>query len=57
MLRTCVSALLLSLSATAATAGIYSGPSQTSHPIDAAIPSNSPLFTKSADRIDASRSF
>lgn len=57
MLRTCVSALLLSLSATAATAGIYSGPSQTSHPIDAAIPSNSPLFTEWADEIDASRTF
>ena len=41
MLRTYVSALLLSLSASAASAGIYSGPSQTSHPIDAAIPSNS----------------
>ena len=57
MLRTYVSALLLSLSATAASAGIYSGPAQTSHPIDAAIPSNSPLFTEWADAIDASRTY
>jgi hypothetical protein len=57
MLRTYVSAFLLSLSATAASAGIYSGPSQTSHPIDAAIPSNSPLFTEWADAIDASRTY
>lgn len=57
MLRTYVSALLLSLSATAASAGIYSGPSQTSHPIDAAIPSNSPLFTEWANAIDASRTY
>jgi hypothetical protein len=57
MLRTYVSALLLSLSATAASAGIYSGPAQTSHPIDPAIPSNSPLFTEWADAIDASRTY
>jgi hypothetical protein len=57
MLRTYVSALLLSLSATAASAGIYSGPSQISHPIDAAIPSNSPLFTEWADKIDAARTY
>lgn len=57
MLRTYVSALLLSLSATAASAGIYSGPSQTSHPIDAAIPSNSPLFTEWANQIDATRTY
>jgi hypothetical protein len=57
MLRTYVSALLLSLSVTTASAGIYSGPAQTSHPIDAAIPSNSPLFTEWADAIDASRTY
>ena len=57
MLRTYVSALMLSLSASTAGAGLYSGPSQTSHPIDAAIPSNSPLFTEWADQIDASRTF
>jgi len=57
MLRTYVSALLLSLSATAASAGIYSGPSQTSHPIDAAIASSSPLFTEWANRIDATRTY
>ncbi len=57
MLRTYVSALLLSLSATAVSAGIYSGPAQTSHPIDAAIPSNSPLFNEWADQIDASRTY
>jgi hypothetical protein len=57
MLRTYVLAFLLSLTAAAASAGIYSGPTQTSHPIDAAIPSNSPLFAEWADRIDASRTF
>jgi hypothetical protein len=57
MLRTYVSALLLTLSATVASAGTYSGPTQTSHPIDAAIPSNSTLFTEWADQIDASRTF
>lgn len=40
---------------TVASAGIYSGPSDTAHAIDAAIPSNSPLFTEWANAIDASR--
>lgn len=57
MLRTYVFAMLLALSATALNAGIYSGPTETSHPIDPAIPSNSPLFTEWADEIDASRTY
>jgi hypothetical protein len=57
MLRTYVFALLLSLTAAVASAGTYSGPTETSHPIDAAIPSNSPLFTEWADQIDASRTY
>ena len=44
-----------SISTLAAQAGIYSGPSQTSHPIDPAIPSASPLFQTWADSIDALR--
>ena len=57
MLRTYVFALLLPLTVAVASAGTYSGPTETSHPIDAAIPSNSPLFTEWADQIDASRTF
>src|SRR5688572_22631132 len=57
MLRTYVFTVLLSLIAATAQAGIYSGPTQTSHPIDAAIPSNSPLFTEWADEIDAARTY
>lgn len=45
----------LALCASAARAGIYSGPTQTSHPIDAAIPAASPLFTEWANAIDATR--
>ena len=39
----------------AAHAGMYSGPSDTAHPIDAAIPSTSPLFKEWANAIDPSR--
>ncbi len=39
------------LPATAALAGSYSGPTDTSHGIDAAIPSSSPLFVEWADAI------
>lgn len=42
------------LGATAA-AGIYSGPTDVAHPIDPAIPSNSPRFLEWANAIDASR--
>lgn len=45
----------LALCASAARAGIYSGPTQTSHPIDPAIPAASPLFTEWANAIDATR--
>jgi hypothetical protein len=41
----------------AARAGIYSGPTQTVHPVDPAIASASPLFTEWANAIDASRSY
>ncbi|MEX2091452.1 MAG: PEP-CTERM sorting domain-containing protein [Pirellulales bacterium] len=39
----------------AAQAGLYSGPTDTTHLIDAAIPSASPLLTEWANAIDASR--
>jgi hypothetical protein len=45
----------LALCASSARAGLYSGPTQTSHPIDAAIPAASPLFSEWANAIDASR--
>jgi hypothetical protein len=45
----------LALCASAARAGLYSGPTQTSHPIDAAIPAASPLFAEWANAIDAGR--
>jgi hypothetical protein len=48
-------ALALCLSAAAARAGIYSGPSDTSNAIDPAIPSSSPLFVEWANAIDAGR--
>ncbi len=38
-------------------AGPYSGPTDTIHPIDPPIPSNSPLFTEWANAIDASRTY
>src|SRR5262249_43225779 len=38
-------------------AGVYSGPHDTSHPIDPAIPSNSPRFTEWANAIDPARTF
>lgn len=45
--------LLTLLAATApAVAGPYSGPTDTSHPIDPAIPADSPLFIEWADAID-----
>ena len=48
--------LLLPLtSALIAQAGIYSGPSETAHPIDPAIPAASPIFKVWANNIDASR--
>ena len=48
--------LLLQLTSTlTAQAGIYSGPSQTSHPIDPAIPAASSLFQAWANNIDTSR--
>ena len=43
--------------ASTAQAGIYSGPSDTAHAIDPAIPGNSPLFTEWANAIDASRTY
>lgn len=43
--------------ASSAVAGPYSGPSDTGHAIDPAIPSASPLFVEWADSIDASRTF
>ena len=45
----------LALCASSARAGLYSGPAQTAHPIDAAIPAASPLFTEWANAIDGSR--
>lgn len=57
MLRTYVFTGLLSLVAINASAGIYSGPTEVSHPIDAAIPSDSPLFTEWAHDIDATRTY
>jgi len=39
------------------TAGPYSGPTQTSHAIDPAIPAASPLFHVWADNIDATRTY
>jgi hypothetical protein len=45
----------LALCASAAPAGLYSGPTQTAHPIDPAIPAASPLFTEWANAIDESR--
>jgi hypothetical protein len=39
----------------AAHAGMYSGPTQTVHPIDPAIPSASPLFVEWANAIDSTR--
>lgn len=47
----------LALCAASAQAGLYSGPTQTAHPIDAAIPAASPLFTEWANAIDASRTY
>jgi hypothetical protein len=41
--------------ATSAFAGLYSGPTDTTHAIDPAIPSASPLFVEWADAIDADR--
>ena len=43
--------------ATLAQAGLYSGPTDTAHAVDAAIPSSSPLFTEWADAIDAGRTY
>jgi hypothetical protein len=45
----------LTLAAASARAGLYSGPSDTSHPIDAAIPAASPSFQEWASAIDAGR--
>ena len=45
----------LALGASVDRAGMYSGPTQTSHPIDPAIPAASPLFVEWANAIDASR--
>lgn len=45
----------LALCAASARAGLYSGPTQTAHPIDPAIPSASPSFTEWANAIDAGR--
>jgi len=42
---------------TAAWAGIYSGPTDTTHAIDPAIPSNSPLFVEWASAIDPTRTY
>jgi hypothetical protein len=47
-------AFALGLFAVVAQAGPYSGPTDTLHPVDAAIPSNSPLFVEWANAIDAS---
>lgn len=49
--------ILASLLAWSATAGPYSGPMDTTHPIDPAIPSASPLFVEWANAIDASRTY
>ena len=57
MLRTYVFTALLSLVAMNASAGLYSGPTQTLHAIDAAIPSNSPLFSEWANGVDATRTY
>lgn len=45
----------LALCAGSADAGMHSGPTQTAHPIDPAIPAASPLFTEWANAIDAGR--
>lgn len=45
----------LALCASAARAGLYSGPTQSSHPIDPAIPAASPRFSEWANAIDAAR--
>src|ERR1700752_1178182 len=47
----------LAVCASSTRAGLYSGPSDTAHPIDAAIPSASPLLTEWANAIDAGRTF
>lgn len=57
MKRTCFGMLLAFLAAGNLQAGPYSGPSDTSHPIDPAIPSASPLFVEWADAIDPSRTY
>jgi hypothetical protein len=46
-----VVSLAILLPAAVAQAGIYSGPTDTTHPIDPAIPSNSPLFVEWANAI------
>lgn len=47
----------LALCAASARAGLYSGPTQTDHPIDPAIAAASPLFTEWANAIDESRTY
>lgn len=49
--------LLASFLATSVDAGPYSGPTDTTHPIDPAIPSASPLLVEWADAIDAARTY
>jgi hypothetical protein len=49
--------LSLTLLATPVYAGPYSGPTDTGHAIDGAIPSNSPLFKEWANAIDPSRTY
>jgi len=49
--------MLAGLLASSAEAGPYSGPTDTTHPIDPAIPSTSPLFVEWANGIDANRTY
>lgn len=56
-LSSITAAVAICISSSIASAGIYSGPSDTAHAIDPAIPSSSPLFTEWANAIDASRTY
>jgi hypothetical protein len=56
MLRTwCTGLLMLTLVTARVDAGLYSGPTDTTHAIDPAIPSSSPLFKEWANSIDPTR--
>lgn len=57
MLLTASIGLFCTALSRSAVAGIYSGPTQTVHAIDPAIPSNSLLFAEWANAIDASRTY